>query len=53
MALVVPSPKFQDQAVGVFEELSVKDTTCPMVGALGRKVKVATGAATATLTVTP
>lgn len=41
--LVDPSPKLQDQVVGLPVEASVKATVWPVVGALGEKVKAATG----------
>ena len=49
--LVLLSPKFQDQAVGLFVELSVKLTVWPVKGALGEEVKPAVGATTVALTV--
>ena len=52
MLVEEPSPKFQDHAVGLAVELSVKVTVCPVVGALGEKVKAAVGAVAAALTVT-
>ena len=42
--LVDPSPKVQDQAVGLPVEVSVKDTVWPVVGTLGAKVKAVVGA---------
>ncbi len=50
--LVPPSPKVQDQAVGVLVEVSVKVTVWPMAGVLGVEVNEATGARTAWDTVT-
>ena len=49
--LVPPSPKSQAQEVGVFVEASVKVTVEPAIGADGEKVKAATGALAAWLTV--
>ena len=44
--LVVPSPKFQDQLVGVPVEESVKFTASGAVPLLGLALKLATGAVT-------
>ena len=50
--LVDPSPKVQDQDVGVLAEPSVKVTVWVVMGAAGEKVKEATGARTTWVTVT-
>jgi hypothetical protein len=42
--LVAPSPKVQDQEVGLPVEASVKATDVPTAGALGEKVKTEVGA---------
>ena len=40
---VPPSPNVQDQPVGVFVDVSVNETVCPIEGFAGEKVKPATG----------
>lgn len=47
--LVDPSPKVQDQNVGVPVEVSVNPTVWLVVGALGEKLKPAKGGATLTV----
>ena len=49
--VAVPSPKFQDQAVGLPVEASVKVTVCPIRGEAGLKVKAAVGMLAAVFTV--
>jgi hypothetical protein len=48
--LVAPSPNVQDHDVGLPEDVSVKLTASPGVGALGENVKAATGGAAVTVT---
>jgi len=50
--LMDPSPKLQDHAVGLPVEVSVKAIVWPVVGALGEKVKAATGTVAAAVTTT-
>jgi hypothetical protein len=50
--LVDPSPKFQDQPVGLPVEVSVNVTDCAVVGEAGENVNDAVGALAAALTVT-
>ncbi len=49
--LVEPSPKVQDQDVGLPVEVSMKATVSPIVGALGEKLKPATEATAFTVKV--
>jgi hypothetical protein len=48
--LTPPSPKVQDQDVGLPVDVSEKVTVWPVVGAAGEKVKAAVGAGTLTVT---
>ena len=48
--LVLPSPKVQAQDVGVLVEVSANVTVWPVVGAVGEKLKLTTGANTLTTT---
>jgi hypothetical protein len=45
MVLVAPSPKLQDQEMGLSVKVSVKLTVWPVTGALGAKVKATVDAA--------
>jgi hypothetical protein len=47
---VAPSPKLQDQAVGLPEDVSVKATASGAGPLVGEALKLATGAAPPTLT---
>jgi hypothetical protein len=49
--VAVPSPNVQNQLVGLFSEVSVNCTVCPIVGLDGVNVKLATGAEVVTVTV--
>ena len=52
MVLVPPSPKVQDQLVGLPVDASVKVTVWPVTGVEVERVKAAVGTAAVALTVT-